>query len=164
MIIVSDTTPISELVKVDHLNLLPKLFGKVVIPQGVFDELQVGEHPAAKLVQNLSWLEVVTVDNQQLVRELQQSFKLDLGESEAIALAEELSASQLLIDERAARKVAMARKLPLIGTVGILLLAKRRGLLDSVKDVLDEMQAQGMRISDRLYVHVLTLAQEKDGE
>ena len=164
MIIVSDTTPISELAKVDHLNLLPKLFGKVVIPQGVFDELQVGEHPAAKLVQNLSWLEVVTVDNQQVVRELQQSFKLDLGESEAIALAEEISASQLLINERAARKVAMARKLPLIGTVGILLLAKRRGLLDSVKDVLDEMQEQGMRISDRLYVQVLTLAQEKDGE
>lgn len=161
MIIVSDTTPISELAKVDHLDLLPKLFGKVVIPQGVFDELQVGEHPAAQLVQNLSWLEVVTVDNQQLVRELQQSFKLDLGESEAIALAEEISASQLLIDERAARKVAMARKLPLIGTVGILLLAKRRGLLDSVKDVLDEMKAQGMRISDRLYVQVLTLAQEK---
>jgi predicted nucleic acid-binding protein len=164
MIIVSDTTPISELAKVDHLDLLPKLFGKVVIPQGVFNELQVGEHPAAKLVQDLSWLEVVTVDNQQLVRELQQSFKLDLGESEAIALAEEIRASQLLIDERAARKVAMARKLPLIGTVGILLLAKRRGLLDSVKDVLDEMKAQGMRISDRLYVQVLTLAQEQDGE
>ena len=164
MIIVSDTTPISELAKVNHLNLLPKLFGKVVIPQGVFDELQRGEHPAAKLVQNLSWLEVVTVDNQQLVRELQQSFKLDLRESEAIALAEEISASGLLIDERAARKVAMAQKLPLIGTVGILLLAKRRGLLDSVKDVLDEMQEQGMRISDRLYVQVLTLAQEKDGE
>ncbi|UUO15482.1 MULTISPECIES: DUF3368 domain-containing protein [Aphanizomenonaceae] len=109
-------------------------------------------------------MEVVTVDNQQVVRELQQSFKLDLGESEAIALAEEIRASQLLIDERAARKVAMARKLPLIGTVGILLLAKRRGLLDIVKDVLDEMQAQGMRISDRLYVQVLTLAQEKDGE
>jgi pentatricopeptide repeat protein len=51
-----------------------------------------------------------------------------------------------------------------LGTVGILLLAKRRGLLDSVKDVLDEMQEQGMRISDRLYVQVLTLAQEKDGE
>ncbi|MEY2914266.1 MAG: hypothetical protein ACK6A9_16650 [Dolichospermum sp.] len=53
MIIVSDTTPISELAKVDHLDLLPKLFGKVVIPQGVFDELQVGKHPAAKLVQDL---------------------------------------------------------------------------------------------------------------
>ncbi|VXD25452.1 Similar to tr/Q55985/Q55985 [Planktothrix serta PCC 8927] len=162
MIIISDTTPISELAKVNHLDLLPKLFGKVMIPQGVFDELQVGQHPAAKIVQNLSWLEIVKVDNQQLVNELQQSFKLDLGESEAIALAEEIGASQLLIDEKAARKVAMGRKLPLIGTVGVLLLAKRRGLLDSVKDVLDEMQAQGMRISDRLYLQVLILAQEKE--
>jgi predicted nucleic acid-binding protein len=162
MIIVSDTTPISELAKVDNLDLLPKLFGKIMIPQGVFDELQVGEHPAAKLVQDLSWLEVVTVENQQVVKELQLSFKLDLGESEAIALAEEIGASQLLIDEKAARKVAMARKLPLIGTLGVLLLAKRRGLLASVKDVLDEMQAQEMRISERLYVQVLTLAQEKE--
>ena len=159
-----DTTPISELAKVEQLDLLPKLFGKVVIPQGVFNELQVGQHPAAKLVQNLSWLEVVKVNNQQLVEELQISFKLDLGESEAIALAEEIGASQLLIDEKAARKIAMARKLPLIGTVGVLLLAKRRGFLNSVKDVLDKMQAQGMRISDRLYVQVLILAQENEGE
>lgn len=85
-----------------------------------------------------------------------------MGESEAIVLAEELGASQLLIDEKAARKVAMARKLPLIGTMGILLLAKRRGLLDSVKNVLDEMQAQGTRISERLYVQVLVLAGENN--
>ena len=162
MIIVSDTTPISELAKVNHLDLLPKLFGKVIIPQGVFNELQIGEHPAAKLVQNLSWLEVIKVNNQQLVKELQETLKLDLGESEAIALAEQIEASQLLIDEKAARKVAMAHKLPLIGTVGVLLLAKRRGLLASIQGVLDEMQAQGMRISDRLYVQVLTLAQEQD--
>ncbi|MDD1417239.1 DUF3368 domain-containing protein, partial [Dolichospermum sp. ST_con] len=123
-----------------------------------------GQHPAAQLVQNLSWLEVIKVNNQQLVQELQESLKLDLGESEAIALAEEIGASQLLIDEKAARKVAIARKLPLIGTVGVLLLAKRRGLLDSVKSVLDEMQAQGMRISDRLYVQVLILAQEQKPE
>ena len=128
MIIVSDTTPISELAKVELLDLLPQMFGKVVIPQGVFDELQIGQHPAASFVQNLAWLEVVTVNNQQVVEELQRSFNLDLGESEAIVLASELGASQLLIDEKAARKVAIARKLPLIGTVGILVLAKRRGL------------------------------------
>ncbi|MBF2008671.1 MAG: DUF3368 domain-containing protein [Chlorogloeopsis fritschii C42_A2020_084] len=164
MIIVSDTTPISELAKVAHLDLLPQLFGKVLIPQSVFNELQVGQHPAAKFVKNLSWLEVVTVENQQVVEELQKSFNLHLGESEAIALAEEIGASQLLIDEKAARKVAMTRKLPLIGTMGILLLAKRRGLLDSVKDVLDVLQIQGTRISDRLYVQILTLAEESEGE
>ncbi|WP_414545840.1 DUF3368 domain-containing protein [Nostoc sp. CCY0012] len=164
MIIVSDTTPISELAKVEHLDLLPKIFGKVLITHGIFNELQVGQHPAAEFVQNLSWIEVVKVENQQVVEELQKSFNLHLGESEAIALAEEIGASQLLIDEKAARKVAMARKLPLIGTVGILLLAKRRGLLDSVKDILDEMQVKGTRISDRLYLQVLTLAEEIKGQ
>ncbi len=156
MTIVSDTTPISELAKVEYLEKLPQIFGKVMIPQGVFNELQIGQHPAAFIVQNLAWLEVVTVDNQQLVEELQKSFNLHDRESEAIALAEEIGASQLLIDEKAARKVAKARKLPIIGTMGILLLAKRRGLLDSVKDVLNEMQAKGTRISVRLYGQVLT--------
>lgn len=160
MIIVSDPTPISELAKVKHLDLLPQIFGKVVILQGVFNELQTGQHPAAKFVQNLVWLEVVSVDNRQLVEELQKSFNLHLGESEAIVLAEKIGASQLLIDEKAARKVALARKLPLIGTMGILLLAKRRGLLNNVKDVLNEMQVKGTIISDRLYEQVLTLAGE----
>ena len=65
------------------------------------------------------------------------------------------------IDEKAARQVAKARNLPLIGTMGILLLAKRQGYLKNVKDVLDQMQQQGTRIGDRLYIRVLTLAQEK---
>jgi len=162
MIIVSDTTPISELAKVGYLDLLPQIFNQVVIPKGVFDELQMGEHPATKLVKNLSWLEVIEVKNKQLVEDLQKSSKLDLGESEAIALAEEMEASQLLIDEKAARKVALARKLPLIGTMGILLLAKRLGLLDNVTEVLDQLRKQGTRISDRLYVQVLTLAKERE--
>ena len=160
MIIVSDTTPISELAKVNCLNLLPKLFGRVMIPQGVHDELTTGQHPAARLVRELSWLDVVAVNNRLAVKELQQIGNLDLGESEAIALAEEMNADRLLIDEKAARRVAMARNLPLIGTMGVLLLGKRQGELENVKDVLDQMQQQGTRISDRLYTQVLILAQE----
>jgi predicted nucleic acid-binding protein len=162
MIIVSDTTPISELAKVNYLNLLPELFGRVVIPQGVYDELTIGQHPAALIVEKLSWLDVVAVSNRLVVEKLQQSGKLDLGESEAIVLAEEMGARQLLIDEKAARRVAKARNLPLIGTMGILLLGKRQGYLENVKDVLDRMQQQGTRISTRLYTQVLTLAQEKN--
>ncbi|MGA0201504.1 MAG: DUF3368 domain-containing protein [Prochlorotrichaceae cyanobacterium] len=162
MIIVSDTTPISELTKVGKLDLLPQLFGIVVIPQAVFDELSVGNHPAAKIVADLTWLEVKTVANQQLVSMLQELLYLDLGESEAIALAEELGADQLLIDERAARRVAADRKLSLIGTMGVLLLAKRQQLLGEIKPVLDEMRKQGTRISDRLYEKVLTLAEERE--
>ena len=160
MIIVSDTTPISELAKVNYLNLLPKLFGRVMIPQGVHDELTTGQHPAALRVRELSWLDVVAVNNRLAVKELQQAGNLDLGESEAIALAEEMNADRLLIDEKAARRVAMARNLPLIGTMGVLLLGKRQGELENVKDVLDQMQQQGTRISDRLYTRVLILARE----
>ena len=160
MIVVSDTTPISELAKVDYLNLLPKLFGRVIIPQGVYDELKIGQHPAARLVRELSWLDVIAVNNSLVVKELQQIGNLDLGESEAIALAEETKADRLLIDEKAARRVAMARNLPLIGTMGILLLGKRQGELENVKDILDRMQQQGTRISEYLYKQVLILAQE----
>ncbi|WP_254175322.1 hypothetical protein [Planktothrix pseudagardhii] len=63
MIIVSDTTPISELAKVELLDLLPQIFGKVVIPQGVFDELQTGQHPAASFVQNLAGLILYPSEN-----------------------------------------------------------------------------------------------------
>lgn len=160
MIIVADTTPISELAKVNYLNLLPKLFGRVIIPQGVYDELTTGQHPAAELVQELFWLDMVAVNNRLVVKELQQVGNLDLGESEAIALAEEMNADQLLIDEKAARRVAMTRNLPLIGTMGVLLLAKRQGEIENVKNILDQMQQQGTRISDRLYTQVLILAQE----
>ena len=164
MIVVSDTTPISELTKVGYLYLLPKLFGGVVIPQGVYDELSAGKHPAAKIVQDLSWLSVVVVKNRQAVAELQQIGKLDLGESEAIALAGEIEIDRLLIDEKAARQVAKARNLPLIGTMGVLLLAKRRGYLENVRNVLDQMRQQGTRISNRLYMQVLTLAEEWEVE
>ena len=164
MIVISDTTPISELTKVGYLDLLPKLFGTVVTPQGVFDELTTGQHPAAEIVRDLSWLNVVAIENRQAVAELQQMGKLDLGESEAIALAEEIGADRLLIDEKAARRVAKTRNLPLIGTMGVLLLAKRQGYLESVKYVLDQMQQQETRISDRLYIQVLTLAEELEAE
>lgn len=162
MIIVSDTTPISELAKVDLLDLLPNLFREVIIPQGVLAELQTGDHPAAQWVaSDIPWLIVAQVKNQALVAELQCSFNLDLGESEAIALAEEQQAAQLLIDEQAARRVALSRNLPLIGTMGILVLAKRQDLLQSVKTVLDAMRGQGTWISERLYQQIVALAQEE---
>ena len=161
MIIVSDTTPISELAKVDCVIFLPKLFGEVIVPEAVYLELQAGNHPISDMVHNLSWLARMKVKDRKKVDELQKMHGLDLGESEAIALAEEIEANQILIDEKAARKVAQQRNLPLLGTMGVLLLAKRQGLLSEVKKVLDQMQSHGTRISPRLYTQVLTLAEEK---
>jgi predicted nucleic acid-binding protein len=160
MIVVADTTPISELAKVGYLNLLYELFERVIIPQEVYSELTTGNHPAVEIVSTLSWLEVVQIRNPKQVKVLQSTSNLDLGEVAAMILAEELKADQLLIDERAARRVAKTRQLPIIGTVGILILAKQRGLIDRVQPILDGMIKNGTRIGERLYMQALILSQE----
>jgi hypothetical protein len=160
VIIVSDTTPLSELAKVGQLNLLRDVFGRVIIPEEVYNEVTTGTHPAVSVVQSATWIEVHSVSDTQKVSALQGATNLDLGECAAIVLAEELDVDQLLIDDLAARRVALSRNLPIIGTIGILLLAKDQGLIPSVKDVLDALIAQGKRISQRLYQESLAIAQE----
>lgn len=160
MIIVSDTTPLSELAKVGQLNLLRDIFGQVIIPEEVYNEVTTGTHPAVSAVQSATWIEVRSVSDIQKVSALQGTTKLDLGECAAIILAEELGVDQLLIDDLAARRVALSRNLPVIGTVATLLLAKEQGLISSVKEVLDALIAQGKRISQRLYHEALATAQE----
>lgn len=160
MIIVADTTPLSELAKVGRLELLRDIFGIVIIPQEVYDEATVGNHPATTQVPLASWIEVQPICDVQRMEALQAQTDLDLGECAAIVLAQELKADQLLIDDLDARKLAKSRGLQLIGTVGILLLAKEDGLIASVKDVMDELIANGMWIAERFYVDVLAIAQE----
>ncbi len=160
MIVVSNTTPFSELAKVGRMNLLGDIFGKVIIPQEVYNEITTGTHPAVNAVKSANWIEVLSIRNSQQVSILQSETNLDLGECAAIILAEELGANRVLIDEWAARKVAKSRHLPVTGTVGILLIAKHKGLIESVKPVLDELMAQGKRISQQLYQEVLDMAKE----
>jgi uncharacterized protein len=133
----------------------------VIIPQEVYDELTVGNHPAVLAIQSASWIEVKSLsDHGNSLQELQTQTNLDLGECAAILLAEELGADRLIIDERAARQVAKSRQLPVIGTVGVLLLAKQRHLLPNVKDILDAMIEKGTRISAKLYHQALMIAEE----
>jgi predicted nucleic acid-binding protein len=126
----------------------------------VYNEATTGTHPAVTVVQSASWIEVQSVSDTQKVLSLQTDTRLDLGECAAIILAEELSANQLLLDDLAGRREAQARGLPVIGTVGIVLLAKERGLIFSVTEVLDELIANGTRIGQRLYDYALAVAGE----
>ncbi|MBD1933744.1 MULTISPECIES: DUF3368 domain-containing protein [Cyanophyceae] len=160
MIVVSDTTPLSELAKVGRLTLLQDIFGRVIIPLEVYNEVTTGTHPAVTAVQSASWIEVQSVTDINKVLTLQTDTGLDLGECAAIVLAQELGANRLLIDERTARREAQVRGLPVIGTIGILLLAKQRSHISSVKEVLDDLIANGTRISQRLYDDALTIAGE----
>ncbi len=117
-------------------------------------------HPAAIAVPSATWIQVRSVSNPETIFALQDDTDLDLGECAAIILAEDLGANQILIDERAARIVAESRNLPLIGTLGTLLLAKELGLIQNVKEVMDELTFQGKRISQKLYQDVLEIAKE----
>jgi len=129
MIVIADATPLNYLVLVEQADLLPRLFGRVLIPSAVFEELCEKGTPAPVrtwLANSPSWLQV-----QPLHAQPDPALDyLDAGEREAIALAEELKADQLLLDEVDARMEAARRNLPFIGTLGILRRAAQLELID----------------------------------
>jgi uncharacterized protein len=143
--------------------LLPQLFGKVIIPDAVYQELLANgsDHPVTQTVQTLDWLEIRSVTDLQQVEALERDYNLDLGEANAIVLALELQANQLLIDERLGRVEAKRRGLRITGILGILLTAKQQTLVSEVRPIIDALiQQANFRISPRLYSEVLQLARE----
>lgn len=163
MIVVSDTSPLSGLAIVGHLSLLHTLYGQLVIPAAVADELKRGgqEEPRIAQILTLSWLEIQTSSNHRLIGELQTTYKLDRGEAEAISLALELRADTLLIDERLGRREATRLGISITGLLGVLLVAKRQSLVSTIRPIVDELiKEAGFRISDQLYLEVLAVAGE----
>ncbi len=129
MIVIADTTPLNYLVLVHQADPLPQLFGRVLIPPAVFEELHHPETPSPVrtwVADPPSWLQV-----QSLRSDPDPALDyLDAGEREAITLAEEIHADQLLLDETDARREAARRNLPFIGTLGVLREAARREIVD----------------------------------
>lgn len=160
MIIVSNTTPLSQLARINQLSLLQEVFTKIIIPAEVYAELTQGNHPNTAAFLVADWLEVRNVSDSDKIKMLQADTNLDLGECAAIILASELEAQQILIDEKAARKIAISRNLSVVGTVGILLIAKQRGLITNVKTLLDALLIEETYISEQLYRYALTIAGE----
>jgi uncharacterized protein len=160
VIIVADTTPLSELAKVGHLNLLQDVFGKVTIPQEVYREVTTGSHPAVAIVKLATWIEVRSISDIQKLSILQRLTNLDLGECAAIILTEEIGADQILLDDLDARRIAKARNLSIIGTIGTLILAKQRGIIFSVREILDNLIEEGAYIGQRVYRDTLVVAGE----
>lgn len=158
MIIISDTSVITNLIQVAHLEILEKLFKRVVIPQKVCDEL-LRIKGRANLFQSNSWLEIKQVGDKSLFAELLE--RVDPGEAESIALALEHQAALLLIDERKGRKVAEEYGLKITGLIGILIDAKSGQHIDQIKPILDKLIYEiGFRVSPTLYQRVLTIVEE----
>lgn len=161
MIVVSDTSPIANLVVVGQLDLLRQLYGQVVIPPAVYAEINRAgaEHPAVRAIETATWITTKPVVNQTAAASLK--LELDDGEAEAIALALELPADLLLLDERKGRMIAARLGLKFIGLLGVLVAAKQGGWLAQVKPVVDDLKSKaGFWISDELYAEVIRVANE----
>ena len=164
MLIVADTTPIISLIKIGLLELLNSMYGEIILPEAVFNELisnpsMSGE---AEVIRKSSYLKVKRIGNEFAVKLLQKQLNLGAGESEAIVLADTLKADLLVIDERKARGIAKSMGINITGTLGILVDAKKQNRIEKLKPFLEELMSNNIRISEKLYNDVLELVNEKE--
>lgn len=163
MLIVADTTPIISLVKIGLLEMLNSMYGEIILPEAVFNELisnplMSGE---AEVIKKSSFLKVKRIENKLAVKLLQKQLNLGAGESEAIVLADTLKANLLVIDERKTRGIAKSMGINITGTLGILVDAKRQNRIETLKPLLDGLISNNIRISEKLYNDVLELVYEQ---
>ena len=161
MIVVSDTSPINNLAAINQLHLLQQLYGTVLIPEAVYQELTDPDLPVAgaKEVQTFTWIQIRAVEDRTMLKAL--SSELDPGEAEAIVLALEMKAEQVLIDERRGRMIAARLNLHYTGILGVLVEAKSQGFISTVEPLLDDLiNKAGFWVAEPLYKSVLRLVNE----
>jgi predicted nucleic acid-binding protein len=159
--VVSNTSPLMNLAIIGRLDLLRHFYETIHVPDAVWDELvkQGAGKPGSEAIAAISWIQTHAVQNQPLVAALRE--QLDPGESEAIALALELKAMLILLDEAEGRRVATLHGLNKTGTLGILLQAKKHGLIHSMQSEMEKLQHQAhFWISPPLFEKLLRAAGE----
>ena len=161
-VVIADTGPLIALARVGELDLLRRLYRRIVVPPAVHNELAIDSNrPGAKVLAGVfaaGWADVVEVTEASVRLELDQL--LGPGEAEAIALAEQEDTRFLLIDDARGRRTARSRGVPVVGVAGVLLAAKSRGELSAVSPVLDRLSSAGYRLSPRLVAGRLLRARE----
>jgi uncharacterized protein len=159
--IIVNTSPLIALKKIESLYLLEKLYGQIIIPMGVYEEIISGQQQGL--------LEIFVNDNipewikvKQLKNEFSSSllYELDKGEKEVIIMGKELNADLLVLDENVARNIAELLNLNITGTLGILLLSKEQKLIKSIKYLMDELRSKSFWISNDVYNSILKYANE----
>lgn len=161
--IIADAGPLIGLARIGLLSLLQGLYGTVVIPATVFVELRtVEDRPGSRALRKAleeGWLKPEEIRPTEELKIL--LLLLGRGEAEAILLAEQRPCRFLLLDEKRGRTMARRRGIRVVGTGGVLLAAKQRGLLNSVSLVLDQLAGAGYRLSVELRAEILRRAGEE---
>jgi len=149
--VVCNSTVLIALSRIEHLWLPEKLFGRLIIPTAVYiDVVERGSgKPGARDVAEAGWIHVEQVRDTSFVEEL--SSVLHQGEAEAIALAKEIGADLIILDDNSARSAARAGGLSVVGTLGLLSQAKVKGLVTELKPLLYNLKSAGFYMGDEYY-------------
>ena len=157
--VICNTSPLQYLHQIGQLSILPALVGSIVVPPAVLAELDAGIAKGLDLPQleNLQWIRI-----QAPIGAKAASLITDLGpgESQVLMLALEMPGSVALMDDALARRVAIAKGIPIKGTLGLLMDAKRAGHLTTVKPSLYRLQELGFHLAQKTQDAVLKLAGE----
>jgi len=153
--VVSDTTALIVLAGLQRLALLERCFERVLMPRAVYQEWLAGDAGVTACLAEMSFLEVVRVEDSPLLDGLRSL--LDPGEAEALVLARERGLP-LLVDEKKGRSIARLMKIPVLGLIGVLILAVEREILlpDEAVVILHQAKERGFRVSGALYHAFLT--------
>jgi uncharacterized protein len=156
---ITDTSPIQYLHQINLLNLLPALYGQIIMPQAVANELAEGRAQGVLLPDpdSLSWITLRQVAESILVPGLPN---LGRGEREVLSLALTMPDALVILDDALARKYARQLNLTVTGTLGVLLKAKQLGLVESIAPILNQLNALNFRIAQSTHAAVLKLAHE----
>ena len=159
-ILVCDTTVLLYLERIGQTRLLPLLFEAVRVPEPVLVELDMGRLIRTDTIdpRKIAWMQIVRVSDQELLN--LPPNRLGTGERAAIAHAKTLKRGKVGLDDRQAREMAASLHVKVIGTLGILLLAKRHDLIPSLRPCLDALQCEGFRMNSQLVQEALQLAGE----
>ena len=156
--IVSNTTPILSLLKINKLILLKELYGRIIIPNAVYQEIENGKDKQYyQDLSLLSWIEITKLKN----TDSRENFnELDRGEAEVLIVANEQNADLIIMDEIIGRRFAKQLNFNITGTIGILLKAKEKRLINSVTKLLTELTDKGTWLNTKLVSKAIELAGE----
>ena len=160
MKVICDAAVLIGLAKIGRLDLLRKLYGNIYIPWGVYEEvvLRGRERPGVEEIDRAKWIKKIKIKDKASVNLLVS--ELGQGESEVLVLSKELKADLLILDGGRARIAAISAGFRIVGLAGLLLLAKQRNMIQSVKPLFDELMDKNFRLSEKIIQSIL----EKAGE
>lgn len=156
--VIVNSTPVIGLANIGRLDVLRQMYGTITIPHAVFDEIK-SPSVQRQVNANRDWIRVEQIND--VSQKQMYRAKLHAGEVEVMILAQETKADLVILDDNAAKKTAKFLGLRVIGTLGILVLAKKRGYIKEVSPVLDALKRDGFFVSDDLCDLVLRQADEK---